>query len=49
MHDFGNPLQEGVRKGRSVREDGARTFSCTLSNESGESTAKQMRITWESG
>lgn len=26
-----------------------RTFSCTLSSESGESTAKQMRMTWLSG
>lgn len=26
-----------------------RTFSCTLSSESGESTAKQMRMTCESG
>jgi hypothetical protein len=27
----------------------ALTFSWTLSSESGESTAKQIRITWESG
>lgn len=25
------------------------TFSCTLSKESGESIAKQIKITWESG
>lgn len=34
----------GVDKGRD-----SLTFSWTLSRESGESTAKQMRITWESG
>lgn len=30
----------------SARE---RTFSCTLSSESGESMEKQINMTWESG
>lgn len=33
----------------AISHEGYSTFSWTLSSESGESTAKQMRITWESG
>ena len=48
VHDLGNPLRRG-----SVHDAGGewqtRAFSCTLSSESGESTAKQMRMTCESG
>lgn len=55
MKDFGDPLLaehvsaysylRTVRKGRKL----SHTFSWTLSRESGESTAKQMRMTCESG
>ena len=55
VHNLGNPLYErnqpnllGKTRQGEVRR-GGRTFSCTLSSESGESTAKQMRMTWESG
>ncbi len=52
VHDLGNPLHDHdlLRQGRDLRDrKRGRTFSCTLSSESGESTAKQMRMTWESG
>lgn len=39
------PLLETGR----FREHVVHTFSCTLSSESGESMAKQIRITCESG
>ena len=53
MHNFGNPLRErigsefafqGMEKSGKGRKK-KHTFSWTLSSESGESTAKQMRIT----
>lgn len=51
VHHFGNPLlvRGAVRIARVCYQGARRTFSCTLSSESGESTAKQMRMTWESG
>jgi len=42
--------REGERDGIGRwREGGNHTFSWTLSNESGESIAKQIKMTWESG
>lgn len=41
-----------VCRPRDLDSDGSvvpLTFSCTLSSESGESTAKQIRMTCESG
>ena len=54
VHDLGNPLHETCQAREGKRDHPRatgekRTFSCTLSSESGESTAKQMRMTWESG
>ena len=56
VHDLGNPLQDTHANMDDVSDafkhngrNSERTFSCTLSRESGESTAKQMRMTWESG
>ena len=55
VHDLGNPLWGKTHGGNKrqnsaeVTKEDVRTFSCTLSNESGESTAKQIRMTWESG
>jgi hypothetical protein len=55
VKDFGNPLFCTTRQRFSYRMEKMKlkfvghTFSCTLSSESGESTAKQMRITCESG
>lgn len=50
VHDFGNPLQVSHRMSNlQPRSSALHTFSWTLSSESGESTAKQMRMTWESG
>lgn len=51
VHHLRNPLlaREAVRIARVCYQGVRRTFSCTLSSESGESTAKQMRMTWESG
>ena len=48
--DLGDPLKCNLS--HETKDKGGlrkRTFSCTLSKESGESTAKQMRMTWESG
>ena len=49
MQDFGDPLELVLAKGGKGRSVRLRTFSWTLSRESGESMAKQIRITWESG
>jgi hypothetical protein len=46
VQDFGNPLQKVSDKGaRPNMRDSGHTFSWTLSSESGESIAKQIRIT----
>lgn len=58
VHDLGDPLwaKAAGQHGRARRQRVAaaamrktRAFSWTLSSESGESTAKQMRMTCESG
>ena len=59
VENLGNPLSNRVsidsrneQPNRMLLEYSkfqAPTFSWTLSSESGESTAKQIRITWESG
>jgi hypothetical protein len=53
VQNLGDPLREGVSRavvdGGSQRRGVQRTFSWTLSRESGESMAKQMRMTCESG
>lgn len=50
MKDFGDPLCMIVSLMVSLSHKLWRqTFSCTLSRESGESTAKQIKMTWESG
>jgi hypothetical protein len=51
MEDFRDPLWSSfVRLGTSCLLDATMlTFSWTLSSESGESIAKQIRMTWESG
>lgn len=50
VKDLGNPLRTRVSvASRRRAATKGRTFSCTLSRESGESMAKQMRMTWESG
>jgi hypothetical protein len=46
VQHLGDPLREVSRCGGGRAR---RTFSCTLSRESGESMAKQMRMTCESG
>lgn len=48
VQDLGNPLFDCQYVMRP-EQMGRRTFSWTLSRESGESMAKQMRMTWESG
>lgn len=54
MEDFRDPLSNrkdyvSVPSRFPAAREHVRTFSCTLSSESGESTAKQMRMTCESG
>jgi hypothetical protein len=50
VEDLGDPLRWVSRCGwRRLQELLSRTFSWTLSSESGESMAKQMRMTCESG
>jgi hypothetical protein len=54
MNDFGDPLVSTCQRfsyleSRAARRERRHTFSWTLSRESGESTAKQIRMTWESG
>lgn len=48
-HVSAKALSQGNSGRAAVAAAGDRTFSWTLSRESGESTAKQIRITWESG
>lgn len=48
VQDLGDPLCL-ISNGRAGVRWRSRTFSWTLSSESGESTAKQMRMTCESG
>jgi len=55
MQDLGDPLSKTIHVSMQLRhvrcavQGGRRTFSWTLSRESGESTAKQIRMTCESG
>jgi hypothetical protein len=49
MQHFGNPLPNWSVNTAEYVDVMSRTFSCTLSRESGESMAKQMRMTCESG
>ena len=54
VKDFGDPLHLSTRQRFLILEGQERikgdgTFSWTLSSESGESTAKQIRMTCESG
>lgn len=51
MHNLGDPLVESANTFLVLSKEGSMrdTFSWTFSSESGESMAKQIRMTWESG